>query len=933
MCEVSGLSGQEGDFEVSVLQHPRYVNADKCIGCGLCAEKCPKKVSDSYNQGLGTQKAISVPYSQAVPLKYAIDPQACIYFTKGKCRACEKVCPSVAINFQDREKTFVLKVGSLILAPGFVSYDPGQSDTWGYQTCPDVVTSLQFERLLSATGPTFGHLARPSDIKGGIQPRKIAWLQCVGSRDINRSKNGHCSSVCCMYAVKQAILAKEHAREPLECVIFYMDLRSQGKDFDRYLQQARDKGVRFIRSRPHSVEPVPGSDDLLLRYVDGDGRLAEDDFQLVVLSTGLEVAQEARDLAARLGVELDESGFVKTSAWKPVNTSVPGIYACGAFSGPKDIPSSVMEASAAADAATQRLSAARHSQVAQIQPPQEKDVSREIPRIGVFVCHCGVNIAGVVRVPEVAEYARTLPDVVYVEENLFTCSQDTQDKMTRVIREQNLNRVVVAACSPRTHEGLFQETLVNAGLNGSLLEMANIRNHDSWVHSGDPEAATTKAKDLVRIAVAKTRLLSALHHTKLPVNQNSLVVGGGVSGMAAALSLARQGFVVHLVEKGPQLGGQALNLLQTSKKEDVPAAVTDMISQVTQHDRITVHLKSTITAVRGFVGNFSTTVASNGSEQTVDHGVAILATGARESRPEEYLYGQHDRVLTALEMDRLLKENDPRLEQASEIVFIQCVGSRDEKRPYCSKVCCTHSILSAMELKARHPDLGVTIFYRDMRTYGQREDLFRQARQAGIRFAIYEPEDKPQVTAGRDALEIRCRESILDRQISVRADFLCLAAAIESNRDEHLARLFKVPMDGDGWFLEAHQKLRPVDFSNDGVFVCGLAHYPKPLEESVAQAQAAASRALTYLSRKTIAVGGGVANVNPEDCSGCRGCVEVCPFGAITFNADTGKAEINQALCKGCGGCAAACPSEAITLMGFNNQQFYAQIQSALMAA
>ncbi len=906
---------------------------DKCIGCGLCAEKCPKKVSDTYNQGLSTQKAISVPYSQAVPLKYAIDPEACIYFKKGKCRACEKVCPSGAINFEDRERTVTLEVGSIILAPGFESYDPGQSDTWGYGQYPDVVTSLQFERLLSATGPTFGHLARPSNLKQEVQPRKIAWLQCVGSRDINRSGNGYCSSVCCMYALKQAIIAKEHAREPLECTIFYMDLRSQGKDFDRFLQQARDKGVRFIRSRPHSVEPVTGSDDLLLRYVDGQGQLAEEDFQLVVLSTGLEVSRDAAEMAARLGVELDSSGFTQASAFEPVNTSVPGIYACGAFAGPKDIPLSVMEASAAADAATQHLAEARHSQVVHVQPPEEKDVSRQAPRIGVFVCHCGVNIGGVVRVPEVAEYARTLPGVVYVEENLFTCSQDTQDKMTQVIREQNLNRVVVAACSPRTHEGLFQETLVNAGLNGSLLEMANIRNHDSWVHAGDPDAATVKARDLVRMAVAKTRLLSPLHHSELPMNQAALVVGGGVAGMSAALSLAHQGFGVHLVEKGPQLGGQARHLLQTSKGDDVAAAVETMIGKVTDEERISVHLEASITGVRGFVGNFATTIASQGREQNVDHGVAVLATGARESRPQEYLYGRHQNVLTSLEMDRLLKDQDPRLDEATDIVFIQCVGSRDDNRPYCSKVCCTHSIQSALACKARRPDLGVTILYRDMRTYGHREELFRQARQAGIRFATYEPEAKPEVTADGEAVQVTFRDPILDRQVSVRADLLCLASAIESNRDEHLARLFKVPMDGDGWFQEAHQKLRPVDFSNDGVFVCGMAHYPKPLEESVAQAQAAASRAVTFLSRKTIEVGGVVASVSPEACSGCRGCLEVCPFGAITFDEQSRKAEVNQALCKGCGGCAAACPSEAITLMGFNNEQFYAQIQSALIAA
>jgi len=513
---------------------------DKCIACGTCAQKCPKRVPDPYNEGLGKRKAIYVPYSQAVPLKYAIDPNHCIYLTKGKCRACEKFCPTGAINFEDREKEFDLNVGSLILAPGFVPYDPSKSDLFGYNRLPDVVTSLEFERILSATGPFQGHLTRPSDPKGHTPPQKIAWLQCVGSRDPSGSGNGYCSSVCCMYAVKQAVMAKDHSTGPLDCAIFYMDMRTQGKDFDRYCENAKASGVRFIRNRMHTVEAVTGSNDLRLRYVAEDGTPIDETFDLVVLSTGLEIAPEVKELACTLGVDVDESGFAESDAFRPVATSVPGIYACGAFSGPKDIPQSVMEASAAACAATEHLSGARHTRTRTVPAVEERDVSREVPRVGVFVCNCGINIGGVVRVPDVAEYARTLPHVAYVEENLFTCSQDTQDKMAEVIRTQHLNRVVVAACTPRTHEALFQETLTSAGLNKYLVEMANIRNHDAWVHGDDPDAATEKAKDLVRMAVSKASLLDPLQETDLSVRQAALVVGGGAAGLAASLALAEQ---------------------------------------------------------------------------------------------------------------------------------------------------------------------------------------------------------------------------------------------------------------------------------------------------------------------------------------------------------------------------------------------------------
>ncbi|HAY21875.1 MAG TPA: heterodisulfide reductase [Desulfobacterales bacterium] len=940
LADVTALEGEPGHFTVTVRQRPRYIDMDRCIACGVCAEKCPYKAADEFNEGLNQRKAAYVKYPQAVPLKYAIDPDRCIYFKPdkkgkiGRCGACEKFCPAGAVNFLDVDQEQQINVGAIILAPGFKAFDPHLYESYGYGRYKNVITSLEFERILSASGPYEGHLVRPSDHQ---PPRKIAWLQCVGSRDTRPGAHGYCSGVCCMYAIKEAVIAKEHAGADLETAIFFMDMRTYGKDFERYYQRARNEaGVRFIRSRIHSLTLTDeASQALRLEWVQENGDKVSEVFDLVVLSVGLEIGDNLRGLAEKLGVALDADGFVETGSFTPVATSQPGIYVCGAMSGPKDIPYAVMEASAASAASASLLSLARGTLVQENVYPPEAPVEDQEPRIGVFVCHCGINIAGVVDVPAVREYARTLPHVAYVADNLFTCSEDTQKLIVEAIKENNLNRVVVAACTPRTHEPLFQETIRSAGLNPYLFEFANIRDQDSWVHQQEPERATEKAKDLVRMATAKAALLEPLQPVHLDISQNALVIGGGLAGMTAALNLAEQGLFTYLIEQKDELGGHARKVGHTWKGEDVGAYIHDLSRRLLSHERVEVLTVAELIQVSGFVGNFESTVRSGGSERQLQHGVAILATGAHSLKPSEYLYGQNDRVTRWHDLEKRFIEQPRLLEEAEAVAFIQCVGSREPQRPYCSKICCTSSVAQAIALKKRKPELQVYILYRDLRTYGPREHLYRQARELGVLFIRYHQEEKPAVEStminGREKLLITVKDHILDHYLKIPVDYLNLATAIIPRGLDTLAKFFKVPLNDDGFFLEAHMKLRPVDFATDGVFVCGLAHYPKPIEESIAQAQAAAARAASVLTRGFVEVEPIVSAVDAYLCIGCGLCEASCPFAAIRLIQVPGKgyrAENITASCKGCGVCAAACPQRAIDMIHFRDRQIMAVIHA-----
>lgn len=827
-----------------------------------------------------------------------------------------------------------VKVGAIVLSPGYEIFDPKLRGDYGYGKMENVVTSLDFERLLCATGPHEGEILRPSDMK---HPHKIAWIQCVGSRQVIPGGNSYCSAVCCTYTQKQVILTKDHDAEA-ECTIFHNDIRSYGKDFEPFYQRTEQlPGIRFIRSYVSIGKEIPGSKNVTIKYATAEDGVKEEEFDMVVLSVGLNPPADYEDLADKFGIELNSHGFCKAIPSNPMATTRLGVFVSGAFQSPMDIPEAVYSASGAGSQCGEFLDHRRGKLSKERIYPPEKDVSEEKARVGVFVCHCGTNIGRVVDVPSTVEYALTLPNVVYAQEQLFSCATDSAQSIAETIREKGLNRVVVAACSPRTLEPLFRDTLREAGINQYFFEMANIREHCSWVHAREKEDATQKAKDIVRMSVARTANLEPLQEFDLPVNKTGLVVGGGLAGMTSALSLANQGHEVYLLEKDTDLGGTARRIHYTLDGMDVQAYLRDLVRKVYQHPLIHVYTDAIITEATGYVGNFTTQVKSERGVTEIKHGATVIATGAAEYKPTEYLYGEDDRVLTQLEMGEQIAKGEERLINSQSLVMIQCVGCRQEDRDYCARICCSHAIKNALKLKEINPQIDIYILFRDIRTYGFMEDYYREASNKDVKFIRYEPDDKPQVEAveeeGRPVLRVTLPDYILGQKLAIDADYLALAAAVippAGNRE--ISQFFKVSLGPDDFFKEAHVKLRPVEFGTEGVYLCGLAHYPKHIPEAINQAYGAASRALTLLSHDIVTVSGSVCEVTERKCMGCGACISACTYNAIEFRVTRQgkKAVVNPILCKGDGLCNAKCPTGAIFLKHFTDEDLLSQIDAAV---
>jgi heterodisulfide reductase subunit A len=940
MCEErmgkSAISFSHRGIE-RIVAPPFGRKTEACQTCGACESICPVNCIDikeysknkpvpilsGFDAELGGSSPAYIPFPQAVPKVATIDKNTCAHLLNGTCGICKEICEAGAIDYEQKEEKIDVEVGSVILTPGFEEFTAEKKGEYGHNRYPNVYTSVQFERMLSAAGPCEGHVIRKSD---GREAKRIAWIQCVGSRD-SSCGNEYCSSICCMASTKQALVANEHLGS-LEASIFYIDIRAHGKDFDQYYERANAMdNICYIRSIPSRIIQMPGTMDLRLCYVSEKEGYTEQEYDIVVLSVGMDPKTTVSENIFRLGIELNEFGFCATDRLHPLTTSKPGVFVAGAFQEPKDIPETVMQASAAVSMSMELLSSARNSMITSKEYPPEHDVTDEEARIGVFVCHCGINIASVVDVLRVVEEVKKQPGVVMVTHTMFTCSDASLSEIREMITEHRLNRIVVASCTPRTHEELFRETLKESGLNPYLFELANIRDQCSWVHYAVPGDATDKAIELVKMSIARARNLVPLGGESIPINQSACVIGGGVSGMTAALSLANQGFAVNLVECKPMLAGNLININSTLEQESLDNFRTGLIDSVKNNPNVNLFLESKVTSVKGHVGNFSVVLTKNEIETEIQCGAIIVATGATPAKTGEYQYGKAENVLTQVEFEKRLSDTGFE-DNDRNIVMIQCVGSRNDDTPYCSRICCSMAIKNALKVKKLNPTSNVYVLYRDIRTYGFRELYYKEARQAGVVFIHYDRDNLPVVSESDGQVnKISVESPDFSDIVAIETDLLVLSTGIQAEKgNAALSNMLKVPLNDNGFYVEAHLKLRPVDFATEGIFLCGLAHSPKFIDENISQAKAAAARAATILSKTHREVGAQVSRVNQEMCISCMTCVKACPYGAPFFNADN-KAEVAGVKCMGCGICASECPAMAIQLNHFHSDHFNTMIK------
>jgi heterodisulfide reductase subunit A len=922
------LTGEPGRFTARVEKQPRFINVDKCIACGQCAEKCPKKVPDAFNGELGFRKAAFLTFPQAVPLKYALDAEHCLYLTRKRCGLCQKICPTGAVEFDQQPEMVDLEAGAVVLSTGFEPALTVRDGEYGYGRYRNVVTSLQYERMLSATGPYAGHLQRPSD---GRLPKKVAWIQCVMSRDAARNRP-FCSSVCCMHAAKQAVLTRSHDPET-QTAIYFMDIRAHGKGFDDYIERARhDHGVRYQRSMISQVYLNPENENLIIETFDHHlNRKVEQEYDLVVLSSGFKPSSGSSALFKRLGLTTNPFGFLAADYDEPVSTSRAAIFVCGGIEAPKDIPETVIQAGAAAAEAAVVIQTGRYSATFSAEAIPER-AAEGPPRIGVFVCHCGSNIAGVVDIPQLMQRVERLPNVALATDFMFTCSAETQPRLIELMQKHELNRVVVAACSPKTHEPLFQDTLRKAGLNPYFFEMANIRNQCSWIHSQQPQQATEKSFQLIRAGVSRALRLEPLTDQTYSVDPRALVIGGGLAGMSAALTLADQGFSVCLVEKDTHLGGFARHLTETLEGDSPQKLVRTLGDRVRRHPLISVYLKSCLTAHQGHQGNFRGTVETkDGGNHEITYGAVIVATGGRAYEPREYLYAEDRRVLSQIELSRRLKEDPKWARGLKRVVMIQCVGSRNEEFSFCSRVCCSAAVKNSIAIKEINPDVQIVILYRDLRTFGFKELYYLKARQMGVMFFRFIPGDQPRVyndSAEKLIVDFTDRSSHQD--FRVESDLVVLSSGMRPHAGaDQIAPVLKLPRAQEGFFLEAHVKLQPLEFASPGIFLAGLAHSPRFIPEALAMAKGAAQQAAKILCKEIMSTPATVAVVDPDLCAACLACVRSCPFAA-PFITSEGVSEIPPAKCRGCGICVVECPARAITLKHCTDEQIEAKIDALL---
>jgi len=929
--EVTGLTGQEGEFTATIRKNPRYVSEAECTGCGLCAKDCPVVVPNVFDQGLGARKAIYSPFPQAVPNTYTIDKENCLNDEFIVCGQCEKACEVGAIDYDMPPTDVEIEVSSVIVSSGFDTFDPYQMKLYGYGTSPNILTGMEFERLLNASGPTQGHILRPSDRK---IPEKIVFVQCVGVR--GECDRQYCSRFCCMNTVKDAMLALSHHDEIKEIQIMFSDIRAFGKGYEEFYQRSKEyPEINYFRGRPAKITTDSDSNDLVIHVENtATGRPEKVRADMVVLASAAVPSAGNKDLAEALAVELDAEGYFKVR-YDEGNTLLstrPGVLIAGCAKGPEDIPDCVAQASgAAAEAAGYVTEERLEEEESDIEP---LDTSGP-PRVGVFICHCGANIAGVVDVERLEEYAKTLPDVAFVTRDLFLCADSGQKQLQEIVSENKLNRVVAAACTPRTHEPVFRSTLERIGMNPFLFEMVNIRDQCSWVHTKEPEEATRRSMDQLRMGVAKARWLQPLHEDKIAVNRSVVVVGGGLAGIQAALRLSDQGIDTTLIEKSDSLGGRLKELYRlypsNVKAADVLARKLDALEK----SDVKVLLETDIKGVSGFIGNFEVETTKG----FFKCGAVVIAVGADLHNPEgEHGYGKFPNVMTNLELEGYLKndfKNYPGGGKPKRVLFIQCVGSRDpETNPACSRYCCAASVKQALALA--ESGAQSIVLYRDMRTQGHSmEEMYRDARGAGVIFFRYPEDQRPKVTGGKRAERVSFHENLMGEEMEFEVDAVVLAVAMRPFEEEtaRFREMLKGPRSPDGFMRERHPKLGPIETTVGGIFLAGTSQGPKDTSDVMAQASATAAKAAEIVCREEIGLEPTTVMVDEAACRACGQCVSICDFHAPQFvEAAPGVtvARVNEALCKGCGTCAAWCPVQAIHAKHFTDKQIHAMLETML---
>lgn len=937
---IEKIEGVPGNYTVKITRKPRYVKEDVCKGCGECASVCPVKgIPSKFNVNLNSHEAIYMPFPSSVPPVYLIDESKCLKLNYGICGVCSKVCSANAIDFSQTIEELEINVGAIVFATGYKQEMPEYYVKLA-GSHPNVLSSMQFERLLSANGPTGGEIVKLDDRR---PPKTVAFIQCVGSRDYHHPEcKKHCSAICCMSSVKQAIVAKEHNLN-IECLIFNTEIRAKGKNFYEFIEKSREEyGVKFINGRVSFIKENLDDGTLRLSYEDIDqGLIKTIDVDMSVLASALFPHKSYYKFLNCIDANHNEFGYIEDEDL--ADRELKGIHFTGYSRKPKDIPSSVTEGSACAAKISEMLYPERFKKIKRVRYPREKRIGpNDAPRVGVLICRCGINIGGIVDCAQVVDYVKKLPYVVHAEDNMYSCSSDSQEQIKEMIKEYNLNRFIVASCTPRTHEKLFQNTLREAGLNPFLFELVNIRDQNSWVHQNEPEKATQKACDLIRMNLAKVVNLKPLKKKKIKVIKASLIIGGGIAGVVAAHNLCQQGFEVYIVDMKPSLGGNALEYIDLYdihlRKSDILKQINDLETLSNSH----VFTNSKVTKIEGYIGNFKVTVQDiidDAKKQEFKVGTIIVATGtdtAGTKRWEDLSEQFPGRIVTQHDIELESSLNIPKFNDAT---IVLCVDQRKNEnnegnnvKSYCSGICCEIALKNIEKLLKINPDARIHVLYRELQLINLKaEKLWRELRK-DVSFERYRSIDELMITKNNTHFHVQYYNVNAQTEIQFNSDLLVLGTPkIPSKGTSELAKMLKVPTNKDGFFLEAHVKLRPVDFATEGIFLCGGAHWPKWIDESITQAYGAAARAAMLMVKGEVETEGINIQINHNRCAGCGRCAEICPYKAIELKEETKqiglyktsikKAQVIEVACKGCGACVAECPVGAIDQLHYGKFQ------------